>query len=166
MSDRVKPLPARDSDAYLRRLGERVRILRSQRGMTRKALAQHARISERYLAQMEIGKGNVSIVLLRRIARAIGMPVTQLVHEGAEPPLDFVLLAQFLERLSPAELAEARGLLTEHFRAAPPPTATGASRSSACAAAANPRSASCWRNDSACPSSNSTARSSGAAAHP
>jgi XRE family aerobic/anaerobic benzoate catabolism transcriptional regulator len=120
MSDRVKPLPVRDSDAYLRRLGERVRTLRSQRGMTRKALAQHARISERYLAQMEIGKGNVSIVLLRRIARAIGMPVTQLVHDGAEPPLDFVLLAQFLERLSPAELAKARKLLTEHFHATPP----------------------------------------------
>lgn len=120
MNDRPKPLNARDSDAYLRRLGERVRTLRSQRGMSRKALAQHARISERYLAQMEIGKGNVSIVLLRRIARAIGMPVTQLVHEGAEPPLELVLLSQFLERLTPTELAEARTLLTERFRAPTP----------------------------------------------
>lgn len=119
-SDRLKPLLARDSDAYLRRLGERVRILRSQRGMTRKALAQHARVSERYLAQLEIGKGNCSIVLLRRIARAIGLPVTQLVHDGPEPPLDLVLLSQFLERLSPAELGEARDLLANHFRAAPP----------------------------------------------
>jgi XRE family aerobic/anaerobic benzoate catabolism transcriptional regulator len=115
-SDRSKPLPARDSDAYLRRLGERVRILRSQRGMTRKALAQHARVSERYLAQLEIGKGNCSIVLLRRIARAIGLPLTQLVHDGPEPPLDLVLLSQFLERLPPNELANARALLTKHFR--------------------------------------------------
>jgi len=115
-NDRVKPLPARDSDTYLRRLGERVRVLRSQRGMTRKALAQHARVSERYLAQMEIGKGNCSIVLLRRIARAIGLPVTQLVHDGPEPPLDLVLLSQFLERLSPAELADARTMLSERFR--------------------------------------------------
>ena len=54
-------------------------------------------------------------MLLRRIARAIGLPVTQLVHEGAEPPLDLVLLTQFLERLPPDMLVEARKLVTEHF---------------------------------------------------
>jgi len=112
---RAKVAPGHDSDPYLRRLGERVRTLRNQRGMTRKALAQHAKVSERYLAQLEVGKGNCSIVLLRRIARAIGLPVTQLVHEGAEPPLDMVLLTQFLERLPPDMLVEARKLVTEHF---------------------------------------------------
>ena len=101
----------RDNDPYLRRLGERVRTLRAQRGMTRKALSQHAKVSERYLAQLEVGEGNCSIVLLRRIARAIGLPVTQLVHEGADPPLDLVLLTQFLERLSPPALTQARDLL-------------------------------------------------------
>lgn len=113
------PAPARDTDGYLHRLGERVRVLRSQRGMTRKALAQHARVSERYLAQMEVGKGNCSIVLLRRIARAIGLPVTQLVNDGAEPALDMVLLTQFLERLPAERLAEARKLVTEHFSSPP-----------------------------------------------
>ena len=112
---RAKPAPGRDTEVYLRRLGERVRVLRNQRGMTRKALAQHARVSERYLAQLEAGLGNCSIVLLRRIARAIGLPVTQLVHEGAEPALDLVLLSQFLERLPPEMLVEARKLVTEHF---------------------------------------------------
>ena len=105
----------RDTDAYLRRLGERVRTLRNQRGMSRKALAQHAKVSERYLAQLETGKGNGSIVLLRRISRAIGMPVTQLVNEGVEPALDLVLLSQFLERLPPKALADARELLLRHF---------------------------------------------------
>jgi len=105
----------RDTDAYLLQVGERVRMLRNQRGMTRKALVQHARISERYLAQLEVGKGNCSIVLLRRIARAIGVPVTQIVQEGAEPALDLVLLSQFLDRLSPKALAEARDLLLQHF---------------------------------------------------
>ena len=75
--------PPRETDAYLRRLGERVRMLRNQRGMTRKALARHAKVSERYLAQLEAGLGNGSIVLLRRISRAIGLPVTQLVLEYA-----------------------------------------------------------------------------------
>jgi XRE family aerobic/anaerobic benzoate catabolism transcriptional regulator len=112
---RGKVRTVRDGDVYLRRLGERVRMLRHQRGMSRKALAQHAHISERYLAQMEAGKGNCSIVLLRRIARAIGLPVTQLVQENADQPFDLVLLTRFLERLSPAALGEARGLLLEHF---------------------------------------------------
>jgi len=112
---RAKPAPVRDSDVYLRRLGERVRMLRNQRGMSRKVLAQHAKVSERYLAQLEVGKGNCSIVLLRRIARAIGLPVTQLVQEAADPPLDFVLLSQFLERLPAPALGEARDLLTRHF---------------------------------------------------
>src|SRR5450759_733530 len=89
---RAKPAASRNADAYLHRLGERVRTLRNQRGMTRKALAQHAEVSERYLAQLEAGLGNCSIVLLRRIARAIGLPVTLLVHDGAEPPLDLSLI--------------------------------------------------------------------------
>jgi len=116
----VKPASAtsaRDGDIYLRRLGERVRMLRNRRGMSRKALAKQAKVSERYIAQLESGLGNCSIVLLRRIARAIGLPVTQLVHEGAEPPLDLVLLTQFLERLPPTMLAEARNLVTGHFSA-------------------------------------------------
>ena len=111
----TKPVADRETDAYLRRLGERVRTLRNQRGMTRKALARHAKVSERYLAQLEAGLGNGSIVLLRRISRAIGLPVTQLVHEGSEPSLDLVLLSQFLERLSPPALGEARDLLLRHF---------------------------------------------------
>jgi XRE family transcriptional regulator, aerobic/anaerobic benzoate catabolism transcriptional regulator len=114
-SARQTLLAGPETDAYLRRLGERVRVLRNQRGMTRKALAQHAKVSERYLAQLEAGLGNGSIILLRRIARAIGLPVTQLVQDGAEPALDMVLLSQFLERLPPAALAEARNMLLKHF---------------------------------------------------
>ena len=115
---RAKGARGSSPDAYLHRLGARVRTLRHQRGITRKALAQHAKISERYLAQLEAGLGNCSIVLLRRIARAIGLPVTQLVQEGAEPPLDLVLLSQFLARLPPDMLVEARKLVTEHFSSA------------------------------------------------
>jgi XRE family aerobic/anaerobic benzoate catabolism transcriptional regulator len=115
---RLKATPAkfpRDIEGYLGLLGERVRTLRHQRGMTRKALAQHAKVSERYLAQLEAGLGNISIVLLRRVARALGLRVAQLVHDGADPPLDLVLLTQFLERLPADMLLEARKLVTEHF---------------------------------------------------
>jgi XRE family transcriptional regulator, aerobic/anaerobic benzoate catabolism transcriptional regulator len=109
------PPAVREPDAYLRGLGERVRNLRHQRGMSRKVLARQARVSERYLAQLEVGKGNCSIVLLRRIARAMSLPVNQLVSEGADPPLDLVLLEQFLERLSPPALNEARTMLLRNF---------------------------------------------------
>jgi XRE family aerobic/anaerobic benzoate catabolism transcriptional regulator len=102
-------------DRYLDRLGERVRRLRNQRGMTRKALAQHAEVSERYLAQLESGDGNISIVLLRRIARALGVPLPQLVSEAAEPPLEAVLFTQLLDRLPPHALTEARELVLRQF---------------------------------------------------
>jgi XRE family aerobic/anaerobic benzoate catabolism transcriptional regulator len=86
--------------------------------MTRKALARHAAVSERYLAQLESGKGNCSIVLLRRIAHAIGVPVAQLVSEVLDPPIDVVLLNQFIERLPAARVREARSLLVRHFQTA------------------------------------------------
>ena len=55
-------------EAFLRAFGERIRGERARRGMSRKLLADHAGISERYLTQLESGKGNVSIVLLRHVA--------------------------------------------------------------------------------------------------
>jgi XRE family aerobic/anaerobic benzoate catabolism transcriptional regulator len=109
------PRSGGDVRQYLTRLGERVRRLRHQRGMTRKTLAQHADVSERYLAQLESGEGNCSIVLLRRIAGAMNVPVTQLVTEGVDPPVDAVLLSQFLERLPPQAAKEARELVLKHF---------------------------------------------------
>lgn len=55
---------------FLLQLGDRVRDARILRGMSRRELARRSGISERYIAQIEAGKGNVSIVLLLRIAQA------------------------------------------------------------------------------------------------
>ena len=49
--------------------------------MTRKALSQASGVSERYLAQLEAGEGNISVLLLRKVARAMGVPVETLVRE-------------------------------------------------------------------------------------
>ena len=57
---------------YLLKLGERVRNIRAQRGMTRKILARDSKVSERYLAQLEMGRGNISINLLRQVVFALG----------------------------------------------------------------------------------------------
>ena len=71
---------------YLSRLGERVRAWRIESGTTRKALAAASRVSERYLAQLEAGQGNISVLLLRKVARAMGVAVETLVREEEEAP--------------------------------------------------------------------------------
>src|ERR1700733_6850464 len=78
-------LPAHPSDGdFLRLLGLKVRELRNRRGMTRKMVAQESDVSERHLAQLELGDGNVSVVLLRRIATALNVSLTDLF--AAEAP--------------------------------------------------------------------------------
>jgi XRE family transcriptional regulator, aerobic/anaerobic benzoate catabolism transcriptional regulator len=76
--------PAQQESAYLAQLGERVRAWRNGHGMTRKALAAASGVSERYLAQLEAGQGNISVLLLRRVARAMNVAVERLVREGAD----------------------------------------------------------------------------------
>jgi XRE family aerobic/anaerobic benzoate catabolism transcriptional regulator len=102
-------------DPFLLRLGEKVRTMRSRRGMSRKVLARHSDVSERYLAQLEAGEGNCSIQLLRRVADAMSVPVADLVDDRPERPLESMLLEQFLGRLSPSEISEARELLIGRF---------------------------------------------------
>ncbi len=100
---------------YLRMLGQKVRDARARHGMTRRMLAHDSGISERYLAQLESGLGNFSIVLLRRLAKAIDVPVAELVSDEAPQPVEYALTVERLRRLEPAELAEASALLTQRF---------------------------------------------------
>jgi ribosome-binding protein aMBF1 (putative translation factor) len=66
-----RPLSTASESDFLEQLGERIRAMRSLRDMSRRELARRSKISERYLAMIEAGKGNVSIVLLLRIAQAV-----------------------------------------------------------------------------------------------
>jgi XRE family aerobic/anaerobic benzoate catabolism transcriptional regulator len=104
--------------AYLKRVGERVRLGRARRGMSRKALSKASGVSERYLADLERGVGNPSLLVLRQIADALGAEIAQLVSDQPERPLDLALTLHQLERLSPPELAEARRLLSRRFGSA------------------------------------------------
>ena len=72
--------------AYLARLGERVRAWRTEHGMTRRALSAASGVSERYLAQLESGLGNISVLLLRKVALAMGVSVERLVQEEERSP--------------------------------------------------------------------------------
>ncbi len=78
--------------AYLSLLGERVRAWRNEQGMTRKALATASGVSERYLAQLEAGEGTISVLLLRKVARALGVPVESLVRDEAPREKPIALL--------------------------------------------------------------------------
>jgi XRE family aerobic/anaerobic benzoate catabolism transcriptional regulator len=101
-------------EEFLRAFGERIRGERARRGMSRKLLAQHAGISERYLTLLESGKGNVSVVLLRHLAAALGLPLARLVDETPVSP-EMTLVRQFLARLRPPQLQEAYTALTRQF---------------------------------------------------
>jgi XRE family aerobic/anaerobic benzoate catabolism transcriptional regulator len=102
-------------EAYLRRVGERVRLGRARRGMSRKILSKVSGVSERYLAELERGAGNASLLVLRQIADALGLEAAELIADRPERPIDLTLILHQLERLAPAELAEARRLLAQRF---------------------------------------------------
>src|SRR5882757_87294 len=95
---------------FLEALGQRVRTMRGLRGMSRKVLAKVSGISERYIAQLESGKGNVSIVLLRRVSHAMGAHLEDLIP-SAEPALDWAVIRDLLRKASPSQIAQAKDIL-------------------------------------------------------
>jgi XRE family aerobic/anaerobic benzoate catabolism transcriptional regulator len=104
-----------DDDAFLHAVGARLRTLRARRGVTRRDLSRLSRVSERYIAQLEAGTGNVSILLLRRIARALGVDAEELAAGRPERTVERMLLDELVGGLPEARLGEARELLQRHF---------------------------------------------------
>ena len=104
-----------DDGAFLAALADRVRELRARRGMTRKILARDSGVSERYLAQLESGHGNASLSILRRLARALDVPIEAMISDAPEPPVELTRTIELLRRLAPEQLSEARGFLVNAF---------------------------------------------------
>ena len=98
---------------FLEQLGQRVRTMRALRGMSRKVLARVSGISERYIAQLEAGRGNVSIVLLRRVSNAMGAHLEDLIP-AAEPLPDWAVIRDLLRKASPSQIAQAKDVLAGH----------------------------------------------------
>jgi XRE family aerobic/anaerobic benzoate catabolism transcriptional regulator len=115
MMPEVRRGAAPADEAFLKRVGERVRLARARRGMSRKSLAKASGVSERYLAELERGAGNASLLVLRQIAEALGMDAAMLLGDRPERPIDLALIIHQLERLAPCDLAAARRLLAERF---------------------------------------------------
>lgn len=102
---------------YLKLLGERVRRERARLQLTRKNLAEKSQVSERYLAQLEAGKGNISILLLRQVGQALEIPLESLVLDSAEESGDLARTIEILRRLTPEQVRHAQQGLLERYGA-------------------------------------------------
>ena len=113
--------------AFLSGLGRRARQTRTLRGMSRKALSAASGVSARYIAQLEDGRGNVSIMLLRRLCLAMGVRLDDLVtdHESAG---EWQTLRSSLEAADAAQLAVIRRILAAPAAPAPPLTSPATPR--------------------------------------
>ena len=106
---------SREEAKFLGDLGARVRELRERRGMSRKALARESQVSERYLAQIETGNGNISVLLLRRVAAPLGVDVAELLIPEEQGAVERRLIRRFLERLPGQRLEEVMFRLMRDF---------------------------------------------------
>lgn len=102
-------------NAFLAALGERVRTLRARRGLTRRAVAMAADVSERHLANLEYGIGNASILILHQVAGALQCSLAELIGDVTTSSPEWLLIRELLERRSEPELRRARIALAELF---------------------------------------------------
>ena len=68
--------------AYLLQLGEKIRAVRSRRGLTLQQLGKQCSLSARFVANVELGRGNISVTGLHAIACALDMPIESLAADG------------------------------------------------------------------------------------
>lgn len=100
---------------FLVSLGERVRLLRSRKGMTRRAVAVAAEVSERHLANLEYGTGNVSVLVLLQVAQALQCSLAELLGDISTSSPEWLLIRELLSKRNEADLRRARVQLTEMF---------------------------------------------------
>jgi XRE family transcriptional regulator, aerobic/anaerobic benzoate catabolism transcriptional regulator len=100
---------------FLEALGERVRTLRSRQGMTRRAVALAADVSERHLANLEYGTGNVSVLVLLQVAQALQCSLAELLGDVTTTSPEWLLIRELLSKRSEADLRRARVQLSEMF---------------------------------------------------
>ena len=116
MSD-LSELSKESRDPFLCAFGERVKVLRSRRGLTRKALARLAGVSERHLANVESGVGNASIQFLRQLTTVLNCSLAEMIGDETASSPEWLMIREVLRGRSEAELAQARAALTSVFAA-------------------------------------------------
>ncbi len=103
------------ADPFLIALGRHIRQRRGLCGLTRKTLSAASGVSERYLAQLEAGEANITVVLLRRIAAALDTSAIALMQGRTGESGHWQTAQDILDRLDEAQLAQAVQLLQQHF---------------------------------------------------
>ena len=102
-------------DPFLLALGERVRLLRARRGLTRKSVAKASGVSERHLANLEYGVGNASILVLQQVAGALDCDLAELVGDVSTSSPEWLMLRESLRGKSDADLRRARIAVSQLF---------------------------------------------------
>ena len=102
-------------DPFLASLGERTRALRARRGLTRKGLARAAEVSERHIANVEMGVGNASIQFLRQLAQALNCSLAELVGDETASSPEWLMIREMLRGRGERELTQARAALAGLF---------------------------------------------------
>ena len=112
-------IPSTDNgkDPFLAALGERLKLLRARRGLTRKALAQLADVSERHVANVESGVGNASIQFLRQLCTVLNCSLAEMTGDETASSPDWLMIREILRGRSDEALAQARAVLSELFDA-------------------------------------------------
>ena len=101
----VSTVSGSDDAAFLQQVGREVRDIRERRGLTRRALAAEAAVSERYLGQLEAGDGNMSIILLRRVAAALNVPLAEILDTEPDHP-ERRSIRRFLDQIPRHRIAD------------------------------------------------------------
>jgi len=114
--------------AFTSEIGRRVRQYRAKRGMTRRQLAQDSGASERYLAQIESGAGNPTVIVLRAIAQALEVPIVELLPGSQGQPTALARIVERLDALPPDELPQIAELIERHIERHSGPAADRAER--------------------------------------
>ena len=108
-------IPAVSEEEFLASLGKRVREMRARRGMTRKMVARESDVSERHLAQLEAGAGNISVLLLQRIAGALNVALADLFAAESEESEPHRMIERFFERVPKSQLKAVLSRLEREF---------------------------------------------------
>ena len=103
-----------DHAVFVTGIGRLVRLSRAKRGMTRRQLAQESGASERYLAQIESGQGNPSVLILKSIAQALDVPIIELLPRANGRPAAMTHVLDVLARTPVAELPALAELIESH----------------------------------------------------
>src|SRR3569623_1064772 len=109
----MQTLTEQEASSTLPELGARIRAWRARRGMTRKQLAGDSGLSERFLADVESGRGNASVNSLEATARALNITLIELLQDAPRPALARV--HGLLAALDDTQLDHAHQVLSQHF---------------------------------------------------